>query len=565
VEQNSKYVDENMRRGTIYLLVATFLVLFIAPATSHAADTGEAPPWEPAPPSSEVDYGEPEEKCPDVDPSASMEQEVLGVQIEEDPHCNPDDPETVAAVSKGTNNVPMETLRETGLSRDAVRKGKDLDGDGDPDVINITLEVAELNGVPPSTGSVAAEHDIAPGIAPGFWVFTPKTRGMATENSAASDIVRAPSPAIRIEEGDRVNVKLENTHYMPHTIHFHGVDHPYEDSEGNGNDGVPQTNEKPVMPGESRTYQMTPEQAGTMFYHCHVQPSTHVLMGLNGMFVVEEERDNNTVQTFNIGNGKVRNPSEAVEEDYDQEYDMMYQGVDPELHNMINRSNDPRVLSQLMNREYDVTERNPDYYLLNGKSFPYTVRESMIVAEENQNIKARMINTGSESVSLHTHGHKPTATHYDGVKISEQAEIQRDVFDVSAAQRVDLEINTSDDGLNSYGPGAWFLHNHKEEAVTTDGIAPGGDVSLLTYKEYLGESGMPQTSGVSWDNYFTEGYYSNDVPVWASYDEGGIFHDVSLKDSDLSLVLPLGLAGMIFGAMIYLRFIAETEVNQDEE
>lgn len=532
-------------------ITAIFFCLILAASVSaHAAASGGAPPYQEAPPVEPVELGTPEQPCPPGESGWNMAQTVYGVEVDKSLACKPDNPAVVAAVTKGTNNVPMMALMETGLSEDAVRKGADLDGDGDPDVINITLEVAEVNGKNASGGALATNQAIAPGVRPAFWVFAPKTRGMATEGSAAAQLIRAPSPAIRVEQGDRVHVTLENTHYMPHTIHFHGVDHPFNDSEGKGNDGVPQVSETPVMPGESRTYEFTPRQSGTMFYHCHVQPNTHVLMGLHGMFVIEENHPDNAVQTFNIGNGKVRNPSKAVEERYDQEYDMHYQGVDKEMHDIPKVSNDPRVISQIINRQYDVTERTPDYFMLNGNSFPYTVRESQIIPREDQLIKTRVLNGGSESISLHTHGHKPTITHYDGVEAPETAQIQRDVFLIGAAQRLDLEINTTNDGINSYGPGAWFMHDHREEGVTTDGIAPGGGVSLITYESYLDQEGLPESRGVSWDPYFTEAYYDRKIPVWSSYDPTGLFGQASSAEVSNIILVMFGIIGVFLGGVL---------------
>jgi hypothetical protein len=159
----------------------------------------------------------------------------------------------------------------------------------------------------------------------------------------------------------------------------------------------------------------------------------------------------------------------------------------------------------------------------------------------------RVLNSGSEGLSLHTHGHKPTATHYDGVKVEEVAQIQRDVFDISAAQRVDLEINSTEDGLNSYGPGAWFLHNHKEEAVTTEGIAPGGDISLITYESYLGENNFPEKNGFSWDQYFTEKYYEGEIPMWQGLSDK--YGNVEVQPASNSLIALMGLMGLIFGAL----------------
>ncbi|HRB22024.1 MAG TPA: multicopper oxidase domain-containing protein, partial [Nitrosomonas sp.] len=151
---------------------------------------------------------------------------------------------------------------------------------------------------------IVPTFDIAPGVQPGVWVFAPKGSGMSTENFEsvrANPLLRLPAPVIRVEQGDIVQLVLENTHYFPHSIHLHGVDHPFMHKEHGGGDGVPQTSEIELMPGERRVYEFQPRQAGTMFYHCHVQTHTHLSMGLAGMIVVEENRPNNWLQTLNIG------------------------------------------------------------------------------------------------------------------------------------------------------------------------------------------------------------------------------------------------------------------------
>jgi len=251
-------------------------------------------------------------------------------------------------------------------------KGRDLDGDGDPDEIHIRLEVAELNGGSSITREPVTSFDIAPGVSPGMWVFAPKFVGMAVENfesNVARYSLRLPSPAIRIEQGDQVYVTLENSHYMPHTLHLHGADHGFTDVSGEGNDGVPLTSEMPVLPGDARTYELSPRQSGTMFYHCHVQPHVHVQMGLQGLFIIEENRPNNTLQTMNIGAGLVRAPSAASLESYDREYDLHYLDLDKELSERIQKYNDPRLITQSMHRDYDITDASVDFFTLNGRSF----------------------------------------------------------------------------------------------------------------------------------------------------------------------------------------------------
>ncbi|MEM7466314.1 MAG: multicopper oxidase domain-containing protein, partial [Pseudomonadota bacterium] len=350
--------------------------------------------------------------------------------------------------------------------------------------------------------------------------FVPKSRGMTTvnfESNIANRFMRMPGPAIRVEQGDEVRITLENSHYLPHTIHFHGVDHPFVAPGGEGNDGVPIFSESPVMPGQQRTYWLQPRQTGTMFYHCHVQPQAHILMGLQGMFIIEENQPNNWLQTFNIGAGRVRVPSASSKKQYDGEFDLHYLEIDEALNNQIQAFDDPRLISRAVHRRYNVTKRAADYFTLNGRSFPFTMRESLIAVEENKRYKLRVLNGGGEGLALHIHGHKPTLTHRDGVALPSDQLIQRDVFWLASAQRFDLSIDTHNDGLNAYGSGAWLFHDHRESAVTTNGIGPGGGVSLLVYKNYLGEHGLPKTmmglKGLA--AFFAPEYYRGEVPVFA--------------------------------------------------
>ncbi len=466
--------------------------------------------------------------CSGAKPEWRKKQVIEGIDIAPSPVCLADNPYLVAAAVKGTNRVSHMTLMESRLTPDAVVKGRDLDGDGDPDEIHIRLEVIELNGSSPDVPANVTTFPIAPGVEPGFWVFAPKGFGMSTksfESFEANDILRAPSPAIRVEQGDKVKLTLENSHYMPHTIHLHGVDHPYLTADGQGNDGVPQTGEIPVFPGKQRTYEFTPRQPGTMFYHCHVQPAMHILMGLQGMFIIEENRPNNMVQTLNIGAGFVRHSSAAVKESFAREYDLHYQDIDYGMNNLIQKYNDPRNIIKAVHRDYDITDGSADYYLLNGRSFPYTWEEALIVAAPNTHTKMRVVNGGGHGVALHTHGHKVKVTHLDGVAREPAQQEQRDVVWIAPAQRVDLDLYTLNDGLHSYGEGIWFMHDHKEVGVTTNGIGPGGNVSAIVYDSFMDENGLPKTQGVDLTQYFYPEFYARRMPIWESYDPIGIFGD----------------------------------------
>lgn len=475
-----------------------------------------------APPTAKVQLGEAEPFCNSGAPPEWRQAQVLeGVAIQESRACNPDNPADVAAFVKGTNNISMQTLMDTSnLAADAVTATNDIDKDGDPDHYIIKLEVMEINGHSPDFPGVVPTFDIAPGIQPSFWVFAPKSRDMSTKSFASAEanpLLRMPSTPIRVEQGDVVWIVLENTHYFPHSIHLHGVDHPYMDHGGEGNDGVGQTSQMDVMPGQTKTYVIRPRQPGTMYYHCHVQPHTHIPMGLAGMFIVEENRPNNWPQVFNVGAGQVRHPSVAVLEKYAQEYDIHYQSVDKELHQIPQSANDPRLIAKAMNQEYDITDAKDDYFLLNGRSFPYTLRESIVAVKPNEKVKLRILNGHTEHMALHTHGHKATETHYDGIEQNPAAQITRDVYSLAPAQRLDLALDTTDDGLHSYGAGLWMFHDHVEKTFTTDGMGEGGSISLIAYAGYIDENGAPKTHGMDLKPYFTKEYWQRKIPVWQDW------------------------------------------------
>ena len=484
--------------------------------------------------------------CPDDTGAYRASRVVEGVEIEAAATCVADNPWLVAASVRGTNNVSPETLMASGLAADAVVMGRDLDGDGDPDEVHIRLEVAELNGSSPELAGPVTRYAIAPGIEPAFWVFVPKHFGMSTENlesQQAQPLLRMPSPALRVEQGDHVLLTLENTHYMPHTVHLHGSDHGFLAADGEGNDGVPFASEMPVMPGAARTYELTPRNAGTKFYHCHVHPHVHAKMGLQGLFIIEENRPDNWVQTLNPGAGQVRVRSRAVREAYDAEFDLHYSDIDQELNRRVQQFNDLRLLTKAMHRDYDASNSVSDYFMLNGRSFPFTYRESLVTVRENQSIKLRVVNGGRDGIALHTHGHRMMVTHRDGTEVPAESAETRDVLWLAPAQRLDLQLRTHDDGQDAFGPGIWLFHDHSGRMTTSAGIGPGGHISAIVYEQFMNEGGWPMNRGVDWTPFFTPAYYRREWPVWEQY-APGLFADVS---ADRWLVLRLLLCGLLGG------------------
>jgi hypothetical protein len=46
----------------------------------------------------------------------------------------------------------------------------------------------------------------------------------------------------------------------------------------------------------------------------------------------------------------VRHPSKAILEEFDSEYDLHYHAMDKQLHEIVQKYNDPRLIAKKMNR-----------------------------------------------------------------------------------------------------------------------------------------------------------------------------------------------------------------------
>jgi hypothetical protein len=86
------------------------------------------------------------------------------------------------------------------------------------------------------------------------------------------------------------------------------------------------------------------------------------------------------------------------------------------------------------------------------------------------------------------------------------------------AQRIDLELSGVDDGLHSFGQGIWMFHDHVEKAFTTNGIGEGGDISLVVYKGFYDDKGIPASHGMSLAPYFAKNFWKSKYPIWQDYD-----------------------------------------------
>lgn len=91
-----------------------------------------------------------------------------------------------------------------------------------------------------------------------------------------------PGPTLRIRQRLPVRIIVDNRLGEDTAVHCHGIRLP------NAMDGVPGLTQPPIKPGESFTYEFTPPDAGTFWYHPHADSLRQIGRGLAGALIVEE-------------------------------------------------------------------------------------------------------------------------------------------------------------------------------------------------------------------------------------------------------------------------------------
>lgn len=130
------------------------------------------------------------------------------------------------------------------------------DLDPDPHVLEVNIE-ARLQ-----------ELEILPGVRTEVWSYNGSV----------------PGPLLRAQRGDRLIVHFTNHLPEATTVHWHGLRVP---ATMDGTHAV----QDPVEPGESFTYDFVLPDAGTFWYHPHINSSAQVGYGLYGPIVVEDPDD----------------------------------------------------------------------------------------------------------------------------------------------------------------------------------------------------------------------------------------------------------------------------------
>jgi len=257
-----------------------------------------------------------------------------------------------------------------------------------------------VDNTPLATSPTSTAPDIASGNYPS-WV-------MEQGTFAAN----APGPTIVMNEDDEYFLNLTNTGMIqrpdlfdPHTVHFHGFPNASAIFDGLPDSGVA------INMGATLTYYYQPKDAGTYMYHCHVEATEHMQMGMLGNLFVRPRQDRcetfeqlvidgtpsplqgepgttcpaghapGDKYAFDDGDGSTR---------YDVEVPIQLGSFDPDFHDA-SFSTQPLPFAKMRDR----------YFLLNGRGYPDTTQSATVstVDELGRTQYSQPVNTVIEAAS----------------------------------------------------------------------------------------------------------------------------------------------------------------------
>ncbi|TIX93132.1 multicopper oxidase domain-containing protein [Rhizobium sp. P44RR-XXIV] len=265
------------------------------------------------------------------------------------------------------------------------------------------------------------------------WTIMP---GVTVEAYAYNQQV--PGPTLRVTEGDRVRINVKNELPESTTVHWHGLILPNE------MDGPAEITQKPIEPGQSYSYEYTVGQRGTYFYHTHDHIDRQQALGLYGALIIDP-----------------KNPADAIPADL--EYLV-------QLQEWTKRD-------WLTFPAMPMEGALPNYFTINGKSYPATETIAMKVG---QTLKVRFIGSNTTAIHpMHIHGGPFEVVTVDGETLQPSARYLADTVSVAPGQRYDVL-------WNARRPGKWLIHCHISHHTTNNNVETQGGGGLMVVIDVTG-------------------------------------------------------------------------------
>ncbi|MDH5526515.1 MAG: multicopper oxidase domain-containing protein [Nitrospirota bacterium] len=170
-----------------------------------------------------------------------------------------------------------------------------------------------------------------------------------------------PAPDIEVDEGQSLYLTITNLGLLvrpdladPHTVHFHGYAHAVS-----AFDGVPEMSVA-VPPSSNFTYFYKLNDPGTYGYHCHVEPTEHIALGMVGTIIVNPAQNNPAAGQFFAYNDGGAAPNTR----YDVAQVIHMHDLDADKHHNLETVAEGRNVW---------AEFKANYYTFNGRAYPETL------------------------------------------------------------------------------------------------------------------------------------------------------------------------------------------------
>lgn len=293
----------------------------------------------------------------------------------------------------------LVTVSQTSFGAVNVQCPGDLDGDAVIDVFDPNHPAAACLHLGAGDG-FAIMADGTELYTFGFSNLTGVMPSMAMETGMLS--AQIPSPTIEINEGDEFYLSLTNVGMMmrpdlfdPHTVHFHGF--PQAASIFDGMPGASVA----INMGSTFTYYYNVVEPGTYLYHCHVEATEHMQMGMLGNIFVNPAQnylpDGTDLNGFihHTGYKYLHNDGDGSTY-YDVGYPLQFSGFDRNFHE-----------KHIAVQPLPFADMVDTYTMINGRGYPDTILpaddpghpyqpvSSLITASVGQKILLRMSNVST--------------------------------------------------------------------------------------------------------------------------------------------------------------------------
>jgi FtsP/CotA-like multicopper oxidase with cupredoxin domain len=186
--------------------------------------------------------------------------------------------------------------------------------------------------------------------------------GVPEGQAATHGLLRATytAPTFELKEGQKVYTNLSNVGMLlrpdlfdSHSVHFHG-----QPNAATIFDGEPEAGAS-IAPGSTITLFWHPKDPGTYMWHCHVEASEHMAMGMLGNMFIHPAQDGNTAL---YASGKYVYNDTDGSTGFDVEYPIQLGSFDSNFH-----------AKHIAIQPLPFADLKDDYAMINGRGYPDTV------------------------------------------------------------------------------------------------------------------------------------------------------------------------------------------------